>query len=327
MRILIALLLAGLASAADRLTVRFIDVEGGQAMLIVAPTGESMLVDAGSGEQDAQRIQKAVHDAGLTRIHYLLLTNFHRDHAGGAVALSKLVPIVAYLDHGASSDTSPGAQDVFSAYWAVARGRRRGVYAGDTIPLGAADINILTANGDRISESLPGGGQINLLCGSDKQRPPERNEDTQSIGILLTFGRFRMLDFSDLLWNQEIDFVCPVNRIGTVTAYVTTHHGEATSGPQTLVHAVRPVIAIMNNGPEKGGAPETLKVLQKSPGIQAVWELHSSAAAGPANPEDRFIANPDGKDGGFGLLLSVARTGEFSVTNERTGKTESYAAR
>ena len=288
MRILVALLLAGMASAAGRLTVRFIDVEGGHSLLIVSPTGESMLVDAGANERDAQRIQQAVKAAGLTRLHYLLLTNFHRDHAGGVAALAKLVPIVSFLDHGTSSDTSPGAGEVYNAYQAVARGRRRGVYVGDTIPLGAADVTILTANGDHISDPLEGGGQINLLCGSDKQRPPEKNEDTQSIGLMLTFGRFRLLDLSDLFWNQEIDLVCPVNRLGPVTAYVATHHGEAVAGPQTLVHAIRPAVAIVASG--KAAAPDTLKVLETSPGLQKVWQVNETD-----------------------LTLSAAPTGEFTV--------------
>jgi beta-lactamase superfamily II metal-dependent hydrolase len=95
MRLLIALLLAGVATAGDRLSVSFIDVEGGQATLIVAPTGESMLIDAGWEKRDALRIQSAVRAAGLTRIDYLLLTHYHRDHAGGVPALAQLAPVGA----------------------------------------------------------------------------------------------------------------------------------------------------------------------------------------------------------------------------------------
>src|SRR5438093_1274257 len=41
-------LLAGVATAAGTLDIYFIDVEGGQATLIVTPAGESILIDAGS---------------------------------------------------------------------------------------------------------------------------------------------------------------------------------------------------------------------------------------------------------------------------------------
>src|SRR5579872_4398501 len=244
MRILIALLLAGLASAADRLTIRFVDVEGGRATLIVAPTGEALLIDAGSNERDAARIQKAMQAAGATRIHYFLLTSFHRDNAGGVAPLARLVPISSYLDHGANSERYPGWEEVNAGYQAAAAGKRRGVYAGDSISVGRAEVMVLTANGDHVEDSLPGGGEINLLCGSDKRMEGAKSEDTQSVGVLLTFGRFRMLDFGDIPWNQEMDFVCPVNRIGTVDVYVTPQHGDATSGPGTLVHAIHPLVAI-----------------------------------------------------------------------------------
>src|SRR5688500_5082719 len=71
-----------------------VDVEGGQATLIVTPAGESLLVDTGfpgSGAfdrtpgdprqaRDAQRIAAAARDAGVSRIDYLLITHFHADH-------------------------------------------------------------------------------------------------------------------------------------------------------------------------------------------------------------------------------------------------------
>ena len=323
MKILIALLLAGLASAADRLTIRFLDVEGGRATINVAPTGEALLIDAGSNERDAERIQKAMQETGARRIHYFLLTSFHRDNAGGVGPLAKLVPIGSYLDHGASFERYPGFEEVNGAYQAAAAGKRRGVYAGDSISVGAAEVMVLTANGDRMDDSLPGGGQINLLCGSDKHIDVPRSEDTQSVGVLLTFGRFRMLDFGDIPWNQEMDFVCPVNRIGSVDVYVTPQHGAATSGPGTLVHAIRPQVAIVDNGGDRPGAAETFRVLKSSPGLKAIWQLHPSPGAAALNSDPAFIANPDATEGA-GLTLTAAPNGEFSITNDRTGKTESY---
>jgi competence protein ComEC len=325
MKLLIALLLAGLATAADRLSVHFIDVEGGQATLIVAPTGESMLIDAGGGERDAQRIQKAVQAAGLTRIQYLLLSQYGREHAGGIAALAKLVPIVTYLDHGSHAEPYEGSEEIVAAFGTVARGRRRAIYPGDQLALGDAQIDILIANGQRITSPLDGAGLINPLCGTDRQLPMTRNEDTQSIGLLLTFGKFRLLDLGDIHWNQEIDMMCPANRIGTVDAYVATNHGEKSSGPATLVHTIHPRIAILSNAPNKGGAAETFQILKQSPGLQAVWQLHSSAAAGPLNAPEAFIANPDSNDQGLRLVLSAAPSGDFSMWNERTGKTETYS--
>src|SRR3989441_5686399 len=75
-----------------------VDVEGGNATLLVAPSGESLLIDTGNtGAQpsvrDASRIMEAVKDAGLTQIDHLITTHWHGDHYGGMEELAKRIPI------------------------------------------------------------------------------------------------------------------------------------------------------------------------------------------------------------------------------------------
>src|SRR5438874_1044102 len=80
-------------SAARALDIYFIDVEGGQATLIVTPAKETLLVDAGypstgtfasrpgdaAKARDPQRILAVAKLAGVSRIDYLLATHFHGD--------------------------------------------------------------------------------------------------------------------------------------------------------------------------------------------------------------------------------------------------------
>src|SRR5262245_49490190 len=70
---------ASVQAAGNPLTIYFIDVEGGQATLVVTPSGESLLIDAGYGRtsRDPDRIVGAMRDAGIDRIDYLLVTHFH----------------------------------------------------------------------------------------------------------------------------------------------------------------------------------------------------------------------------------------------------------
>lgn len=103
------------AAAQRKLEIYFIDVEGGQATLLITPDRHTLLIDAGwagdgAGSQpgdprrarDAQRIAAAARDVGVRRIDYLLITHFHPDHDGGVAELSRLLPIRAFIDHGGS---------------------------------------------------------------------------------------------------------------------------------------------------------------------------------------------------------------------------------
>src|ERR1700746_3144782 len=85
------------------LLIYAIDVEGGQATLLVSPTGASMLVDTGwpgNNGRDAERIAAAMKDAGTTKLDKVLVTHFHNDHVGGVPNLVEHVQVGEFLDHG-----------------------------------------------------------------------------------------------------------------------------------------------------------------------------------------------------------------------------------
>ncbi|PYT39455.1 MAG: MBL fold metallo-hydrolase, partial [Acidobacteria bacterium] len=74
---------AAVGAESKSLQIFFVDVEGGQATLVVTPSGQSLLIDTGwpgFGGRDAGRIVSAAKAAGADRIDYVLITHFHRDH-------------------------------------------------------------------------------------------------------------------------------------------------------------------------------------------------------------------------------------------------------
>jgi hypothetical protein len=147
------------------------------------------------------------------------------------------------------------------------------------------------------------------------------------VGSVIAFGRFRMIDLGDLTWNKEQELVCPNNLLGTVDVYVTTHHGLDQSGAPVIVHALRPRVAIMNNGPKKGGSVEAIRTVRSSPGLEDFWQLHYAVDAGKdVNMPDAMIANLDESTAHY-LKLTAQRDGSFTVTNARTNETRRYAAR
>ena len=118
--------------------------------------------------------------------------------------------------------------------------------------------------------------------------------------LLFSLGKFQFFDAGDLTWNVEKQLVCPVDLIGPVDLYQVTHHGMDISNHPTLVQTIAPSVAITNNGPRKGGAAATYKLLKSVPSIQAIYQLHRNAATGDDdNTDPSLIANRDPAGGEF----------------------------
>jgi beta-lactamase superfamily II metal-dependent hydrolase len=329
--VLLAVAGAALLPAAKNLEIYFIDVEGGQATLFVAPSGESMLVDtgwSGNNSRDANRIAAAAKHAGVKAIDYLLITHFHEDHVGGVPQLAAKLPIRTFIDHGESVEHDQRAKELYAAYIEYrAKGTHILAKPGVTIPVKGLDVKVLTADGDEIENPLPGAGQANPLCAADKLRAPDASENARSVGTLITFGNFRILDMGDLTWNKEHELMCPNNKVGTVDLYIVSHHGMNMSGSPAFVQGIHPRVAIMDNGAGKGGTPPAWQAIHTSAGLEDIWQLHYSIAGGKDNnAPDTFIANTDEVgDQGNWIQVTVHPDGSFTVNNSRNKYSKTYA--
>jgi beta-lactamase superfamily II metal-dependent hydrolase len=311
------------------LDIHFIDVEGGQATLFVLPTGESLLVDAGFPAfegRDADRIAAAAKRAGLSRIDTIVVTHYHADHVGGVAPLASRLPIRTFVDHGPTVEKSDQATQLYNTYDVVrAKGQHTLARPGETLRVGGLELRFVSAAGDLVTTAVNGGGAANPLCADYTPKDPDPTENARSVGMLLTYGRFRMLDLGDLTWNKEHDLVCPNNLLGTVDLYLTTHHGLNQSGLPALVHAVHPRVAVMNNGARKGGSAEAMRTVRASPGLEDLWQVHYSEAAGAAlNAAEPLVANLDDSTA-FEITVSARRDGSFVVANARNGRSKTYS--
>jgi competence protein ComEC len=333
MRLMLATLVLATAPlwAAKGLEVFFVDVEGGQATLIVTPSGDSMLVDTGwlgYGQRDAQRIAAVARLAKVKKIDYVLITHYHLDHVGGALALTEHIPVGTFIDHGPNTETGKTPSELDANYQkALAGAQHVVVKAGDSIPLKGVDVKVVAANGEVIKDSLTSGGNANPVCSTVEHKQADPSENARSVGFLLTYGPFRFLDLGDLTWNKELELACPNNRIGTVDVLLVTHHGMDLSNSPALVDAVRPKVAIMNNGAKKGGSPSAWKVVRSSPGLEDLWQLHFALAGGKeTNSPDSFIANLDPQCEGKYIRLTVQPDGTYTIYNSRNKYEKTYHA-
>ena len=315
--------LAVAVHAAKTLDIYFIDVEGGQSTLVVAPSGQSLLIDtgyAGNSGRDANRIAVAAKAAGVKKIDTLLLTHHHDDHAGGVPNLLARLPVALFLDKGPNVELDNKYSEPYEK--AFATGQHTVIAAGGKIAVKGLDVTVLTAAGKYIN--VP--GDANPHCAGIAPVTGEKGENPQSAAVAIQFGKFRFVDPGDMIWNEELGLHCPGNKAGRPDVYLTAHHGTHLS-PKS-VHGLAPRVIVMNNGARKGGLPEEWKLLRGSPGIEDLWQLHFSLAGGKeANSPDPFIANVEANDDGHYLKLSASEDGSFAVFNSRSKYTKHYAAK
>lgn len=324
---------SALARAADTLDIWVVDVEGGKAMIVRSPSGQTMMIDGGMpglNDRDLNRVAAAAEAAGVKRFDVYLVTHYDVDHVGNVPNIYNRFPAKLLVDHGPllpNPKLGAGNRRAADTYVPFLRGKKRlSVKPGDVIPFAGLKVTVLSSNEQLLSKPLAGAGASNPACPAVLPDPIRVDDNAASVGTLWEFGKFRMADLADLLQWAELRLVCPKNLIGTVDLFMVTHHGLAQSNAPALIQALQPKAAIANNGERKGIAPDVVKALRSAPRMQDIWQLHYSVTAGAdLNAPEPFIANMKAQGcEGHWIKVSARRDGSFTVTNSRNGFSKTY---
>jgi competence protein ComEC len=201
-------------------------------------------------------------------------------------------------------------------------------HVGQKLDIGSMHLEFVTSDGAVLASPLPGAGKTNSFCAGAPQKDNNGGEENvRSLGMLITFGKSRILYLGDLTWNKEMELLCPNNKIGKVDVYFVTGHGmNLSSSPPTA--ALEPLVAVMQNGPRKGGDDAVIKTVDSYAGLEGFWRLHYSVRYPDLNGDPNYIANLDGvPDQGNGIGLAITQKGSITVTNDRNHFSKTYEAR
>jgi hypothetical protein len=316
---------------------------------------------------NAERLASFMQKVGLKRIDYLVISHFDIDHFEAAAALSEKVLVGTFVDHGDSIHYGrseawwyeynrpwyrPSMHETYDVMWAnYSHAREKAkhliVKAGDKVPIEGVDALVVTSAGVVLAKPLEGTGQPNPACQGLDYREDVYMEDGQSVGLLISFGKFRFINLGDLTWSRSMALFCPNNLVGRADVYVITHHGQnltrqwgdhfygLSSCPPSEARGLQPRVALLTMGARghglgMGATPECMEAVRSSPRLEDLWETDKvvSGAEKDYNPPDDFIANLGENTGRVEYIkLAVNRDGSFTVSNSRNGFTKVYPAR
>ena len=183
-------------------------------------------------------------------------------------------------------------------------------------------MRVVSSGGETITVPMSGAPEANPACPAAAPSPGEAVENPRSTGIVLRFGQFRFVDLGDLSGRPLFALFCPNNLLGHASVYLVPHHGGSdVVYPATF--AVRPRVAIMNNGETKGGSADAFAGAAARAGPSRRLAAAQVARRRRAEFADANVANLDETTGHW-IKVSADESGTFSVTNARTGETRKY---
>ncbi len=218
------------------LTVRYLDVGQGDSCFITLPSGETMVIDAGTRSAGGTLV-KTLADAGVTRVDYLILTHPHEDHIGGAGAVIKAFDIGEVVMP-RSSHTTVTYENLLRAI------KDKGLMVTE-----AKAGKVLIDSSD-LKASLVG--------------PAKSYSDLNDLSavVVLTYDSQVFLFAGDAGSAAEKDMIA-AKTIPEVDVLKVGHHGSATSTSSSFLRAMSPSIAVISVGADNDYGHPTKSLLDR----------------------------------------------------------------
>jgi competence protein ComEC len=245
------------------LTVRFLDVGLGDALLIGSPSGKTMLIDAGSGLR-SQELLSDLDTAGITTLDVVLATHPHEDHIGGMDTVLTSYPVGQFIDAGIPH-TTVTYQNLMKRIAAKNIPYRR-VRAGDTIILDPG-VTFRVENPD------------GTLLPVDENENVAENLNENSIVLTLTYGNITFLLMGDATVQAERLLLQKSGGSMHADILKVAHHGSGRSSGPGFLAAVRPAVCIIEVGsPNPYGYPSPATLSRLSDTGSSVYrtDLHGT---------------------------------------------------
>lgn len=208
------------------LTIRFFDVGQGDAILITAPEGQTLLYDGGRSEA---RMRELIRQYNINRIDVVVASHADSDHITGLIPAVALFKPMYFINNGLAGDTVTWGRLVNVA----ALAETKGLIAQDqVINLGSVKVTVIPPP--------PG-------------MPAEQN--LNSVGLLVQYGTFKALMTGDSEHAETQGWLKKYPALGPVDVYKAIHHGSLNGDTLAWLRSVQPKNVVVSVGPNTYGHP------------------------------------------------------------------------
>ena len=240
--VLLVGLLASCENSPERLTLSFIDVGQGDAVLIRSPSGQNVLYDGG---RPAEEVLGYLQSVGVTTLDLVIASHADADHIGGLEEVVRAYKPRLFMDNGLPHDTQ--------------------TYRG-----------LLTAVRDAGSQVVPPTARrIGLGDASLQVIPPpddaSLSSNDHSVGIIVTYGKFRAALTGDAevpefrWWLENVSEL-----LEPVDVYKAAHHGSPNGDSEESMATFKPKTVVISVGKDNayGHPSEAALALYKGVGAE-----------------------------------------------------------
>jgi competence protein ComEC len=221
------------APSGDELQVRVLDVGQGDSILIVAPGGKTVLVDAGV-PGSGKVVVEAMRRYNLNQIDLLVATHAHADHIGGADEVIRATKVLSVLD-----SQVPNATRNYEDFLKAIResgAKYIGASPGQKFDLGAgAQLTVLAP--------------IKPFFTKDQLRSGANEPNANSVVTRLDYGDFSMILTGDAEAETEQRMIKTGANLKAKVLKVG-HHGSRYASSEEFLRAGGFEAALISNGSE-----------------------------------------------------------------------------
>lgn len=257
------------APSGGELQVHVLDVGpiNGDSILIISPTGQTVLLDAGDTGK-GKVVLDALKRYNVAQLDYFIATHPHPDHIGGADEVIKVTKVLNVIDNGLGPDLPDSLASQTKAPDAVA-GKKpaKTKPAGKKLDKTATIAKFYDDYKDAVSKSgaryekaqpgakydLGGGARLTILAPSEPYFTKEQTKtggnpaNANSVVARLDYGDFSMLLPGDA--EEQTEHRMLTRDISLKAKIVkVAHHGSKYATSQDLIDRVKPEVAIISCG-------------------------------------------------------------------------------